>query len=129
MNRILAIKPFVRWADGENIPAEVLCKAVAELEAGLIDADLGGNVYKKRIAHSGRGKRGGARTIIATRFEGKFFFLAGFAKNERDNLSKRELVAVKIYAQKLLLMTDQTIEKALEAHELKEVVCNEPDSE
>jgi hypothetical protein len=40
--------------------------AVEETAAGLIDADLGGRVYKKRVPLPGRGKRGGARTLIGT---------------------------------------------------------------
>ena len=36
-----------------------LCDAVAEMAQGLIDADLGGGVVKKRIGLAGRGKRGG----------------------------------------------------------------------
>ena len=35
-------KDFARWQAGENLPDTVLCKAVREMEAGLIDADLGG---------------------------------------------------------------------------------------
>jgi hypothetical protein len=37
------------------------------MEQGLIDADLGGGLFKKRIALPGRGKSGGARTLIATK--------------------------------------------------------------
>ena len=44
-----------------------LCVAVEEMVDGLIDADLGGGVVKKRIGLSGRGKRGGVRTLVATR--------------------------------------------------------------
>jgi hypothetical protein len=32
---------------------------------GLWDANLGGEVYKKRVALSGRGKRGGARRLVS----------------------------------------------------------------
>jgi hypothetical protein len=45
--------------------------AVQEMVAGLIDADLGGHVYKKRVAMPGRGKSGGARVILGTRLEEK----------------------------------------------------------
>ena len=48
------------------------------MECGLIDADLGGNLYKQRAAVPGHGKSGGTRTIIATRFAGVLFFLYGF---------------------------------------------------
>jgi hypothetical protein len=33
---------------------------------GLIDADLGGGIVKKRIALPGQGKRGSTRTLLAT---------------------------------------------------------------
>jgi hypothetical protein len=34
----------------------VLTVAVAEMESGLIDADLGGHVVKKRVASPGRSR-------------------------------------------------------------------------
>ena len=123
------IKTFARWAEHESIDTSVLCQAVRELESGLYDANLGGNLYTKRIPHSGHGKRGGARTIIATRFEGNLFFLTGFAKNERDNITSKELSALRSYAQYLLILTEEAIDKAIEDKELKEVICDEPDSE
>ena len=69
--------------------------AVAEMEEGLIDADLGGHVYKKRVALQGRGKRGGARTLLAYRIGKKAFFMYGFSKNELDNIDDKELKALK----------------------------------
>ncbi|MDR1468123.1 MAG: type II toxin-antitoxin system RelE/ParE family toxin [Spirochaetaceae bacterium] len=33
-------------------------------EAGNFDANLGGFVYKQRVARKGQGKRGGYRTIV-----------------------------------------------------------------
>jgi len=45
---------------------QALCDAVSEMERGLIDADLGGGVVKKRVPLPGRGKRGGTRTLVAT---------------------------------------------------------------
>lgn len=43
-----------------------LCAAVLEMAQGLVDADLGGGVVKKRVGLAGRGKRGGVRTLVAT---------------------------------------------------------------
>ena len=60
-----------------------LCLAVAEMAAGLIDADLGGGVVKKRIALPGRGKSGSTRTLVATNKGTRWFFLYGFEKNDR----------------------------------------------
>ncbi len=37
---------------------------VEEMVKGLIDADLGGHVYKKRIALPGKGKSGSVRTLL-----------------------------------------------------------------
>lgn len=66
---------------------EALCNAVSEMAAGLVDADLGGDVVKKRVALPGRGKRGGVRTLVATRRSSRWFFVYGFEKSERANVA------------------------------------------
>lgn len=71
-----------------------LCQAVDEMLKGLIDADLGGNVLKKRVAMPGRGKSAGARTLAATRKAGRWFFVFGSEKNERTGVSPTELEAL-----------------------------------
>ena len=58
------------------IADDVLCAAVEEMASGLVDADLGGHVYKKRVPVPGRGKRGGARTIIGSNLGDRWFFLS-----------------------------------------------------
>lgn len=50
---------------------EMMAVACAEIAAGLTDADLGSNLYKKRIPIEERGKSGGLRTIIASCFNGR----------------------------------------------------------
>jgi hypothetical protein len=47
---------------------------VKEMSEGLIDVDLGGGLVKKRVGLAGRGKRGGARIIVATNKGNKWFF-------------------------------------------------------
>ncbi|MBV9531004.1 MAG: type II toxin-antitoxin system RelE/ParE family toxin [Bradyrhizobium sp.] len=42
---------------------------------GLVDADVSGHVYKKRVPAAGRGKRGGARTIIGSNLGDRWFFV------------------------------------------------------
>ncbi len=69
MTRILKRKDFARWQVGEKLPDAALCKAVQEMESGLVDADLGGFLYKKRVARPGAGKSGGK----ALQFAGKVF--------------------------------------------------------
>jgi hypothetical protein len=54
----------MKWAVNEGLDDQSLAAAVGEMEKGLVDARLGGQVYKKRVALAGRGKRGGARTLL-----------------------------------------------------------------
>ena len=42
MTRVLKRKDFARWQASEKLSDAALCKAVQEMEFGLIDADLGG---------------------------------------------------------------------------------------
>jgi hypothetical protein len=65
------------------------------MSAGFIDADLGSGLYKKRVARTGKGKSGGFRTLIATNRGDRWIFVFGFAKNERDNINKKEKDAFK----------------------------------
>ncbi len=94
---------------------------MAEMEQGLVDAELGGQVVKKRVALPGKGKRGSTRTLVAFRQDGKAFFIYGFAKNERANISDKELRALKLLARELLSCTKPALVKAVKAGELIEV--------
>ena len=55
-------------------------------EAGQADADLGGGVYKVRVARSGEGKAVGYRVIVFFKSEERTFFVYGFAKSDRGSL-------------------------------------------
>jgi hypothetical protein len=90
-----------------------LLEAVAEMADGLIDADLGGNLVKKRIPLPGRGKSGGARTIVATKFKAHWFFIYGFVKNERDNIDADELKAFQELAKQYLMLDNKQLELAV----------------
>ena len=98
-----------------------LLGAVSEMMHGLIDADLGGHVIKKRVALPGRGKRGGARTIVATRMSDRWFFLFGFSKNERSSIDRDELKLLQEVAADLLNLNDRQLASALSAGEILEV--------
>lgn len=119
--RIFVSRAFRRWQRKANIPDSALVMAVAEMRAGLVDADLGGSVMKKRIAIPGSGKRGGARALVATHAGGRWFFLFGFLKNEQANISPTELVALGQWAIELLALNDQALEAACQAGELHEI--------
>lgn len=119
--RIFKNKAFHKWAAKEGLGDEALRTAVDEMERGLIDAELGGHVVKKRVAVGGRGKSGGLRTLLAYRLADKAFFVYGFAKNTRANINADELKALKHLAKTLLNYTNQTLSKAVESGALIEL--------
>lgn len=121
MKRIFRTRMFSRWMTKAGLADADLSRAVTEMEAGLIDADLGGQVVKKRVALPGRGKRGGARTIVATNQGDRWYFIFGFGKNERANIDRRELRALQELASDLLGQDDRTIAVALKVDELVEI--------
>jgi hypothetical protein len=98
-----------------------LCVAVVEMSEGLIDADLGGGVVKKRVGLAGRGKRGGARTLIATNKGSRWFFVYGFEKSDRANVTDDELEALKEIATELLARTGQQLNEAVNDGALQEI--------
>ena len=87
MKRILKTRTFNRWLRKTLLTDTALLKAIDEMEQGLVDADLGGNIYKKRVALPGRGKSGSTRTLIATNRQNRWFFMFGFEKNDKENIS------------------------------------------
>jgi hypothetical protein len=91
------------------------------MESGLYDADLGGGLFKKRIAKAGQGKSGGFRTLVATNKGDRWIFVYGFAKNEKSNVDKDELDGLKLLSKFLLSLTPQGLAKAKVAMELIEV--------
>jgi len=120
--QVFKTKWFQKWAAKEGLGDEALLSAINEIANRLIDADLGGHVVKKRVALPGRGKRGSLRTLVAFKLEDKAFFIYGFAKNERANINKKELKALKLLAEQLLSYTHAALAKAAKAGELIEVI-------
>lgn len=102
----------------------VLCRAVEEMERGLIDADLGGGLIKKRVALPGRGKSGGARTLIATNKSDRWFFVFGFEKNEMENIEPAELNALKAYAPALIELSPSQLSRDIDHGSFQEI-CHE----
>ena len=118
-------RTFARWSRKAQVSDQALRKAIAEMAAGLIDADLGGSVYKKRVPLPGRGKSGGARILVATRHVNRWFLLYGFGKNEQANIDDRELAALQKLANALFSMTAAQLEHAVAERELVEITDEE----
>ncbi len=98
---------------------------VNEMQQGLVGVELGGAVYKKRVALAGRGKSGGARTLLVFKQGKHVFFIYGFAKNQRSNIKQKELKVLKLLAKQLLSYDALYINRAINAGELIEVDCDE----
>jgi hypothetical protein len=113
---------FTRFAKKEGITDAELREAVNLLEEGHADADLGGDVYKVRIARSGKGKAGGYRVIVFFRSEERTIFVYGFAKSDKGNIDRGELRGFKIDAKTDLSLTDEQINDRLIKGTLIEVL-------
>ena len=124
MERVFKTRLFSRWARKAGLIDDAFCVAVAEMANGLIDADLGGGVVKKRVALAGRGKSGGSRTLVATNRADRWFFVFGFEKNERANINDKELEALQATASDLLKLSSDELDDAV-AQEILQEICND----
>jgi len=124
MYRVFKTRYFSRWMRKTQLNDKSLCDAVLEMMQGLIDADLGGGIIKKRVGIAGRGKQGGARTLLATNNDDRWFFVFGFQKNTRSNINIQEKEALKILADDLLSMSAIALDSACQRDELQEI-CHE----
>jgi hypothetical protein len=122
--RVFKSKEFARFAIKNQIGDGVLCCAMAEIQVGTIDAELGGGVYKQRLRRSGEGKSGGFRAIILLRWKTIAIFVFGFAKSERANIGPDELKVWRVIA-KQLLTAPTAVRAAVEGGKLIEVLCDE----
>ena len=121
MRRVFKTRHFSRWMRKSDLTDQALCAAVGEMVAGLIDAELGGDVLKKRVGLPGRGKRGGVRTLVATRKGNRWFFVFGFEKSERADITPTELDALQTLASSLLALTAAQLDTAVEDGTLQEI--------
>jgi hypothetical protein len=108
----LKTKHFDKWAKKSHLTDFELVKASKEFENGLYAANLGGGVFKIRIAGESKGKSSGHRTILAYKKNELLIFLYGFSKNERDNISKQELGAFRKLSGDYLALSASQVERA-----------------
>jgi hypothetical protein len=117
----LMTKHFSKWAEKQNIIKNELATALSEVQAGIYEANLGGHVYKKRIRFIGHGKSGSGRTIVCYKKSDRAILVHGFSKNEKSNLSKKELLAFKELAKILLGLSEEELSIAINNGNLVEV--------
>lgn len=121
IGRVFKTRHFARWMRKTALTDQALCLAVTEMAQGLVDADLGSGVLKKRVALPGRGKRGGTRTLVASYQAARWFFVFGFEKNEKANVSRLELEVLKEIAAALLALDEHHLNIAVADGTLEEI--------
>ena len=82
--RIFKTRTPAKFTRQHGIDDDNLVDAVKRAMRGLVDADLGGQIIKQRLARPGQGRRGGFRMLIGIRSD-RAIFLFAFAKSEREN--------------------------------------------
>ncbi len=105
---------FAKWAKKKKLSEESLKAALKEIEAGIFEADLGGHIIKKRVSFEGKGKRGSGRTIVCFKKSERVFYIHGFAKKERSDITDKELKAFKALAKVLLSLSDKQLDIAIQ---------------
>ncbi len=127
MFRIFKNRWFDRWARREGISDQSLISAANEIASGMVDADLGGYLFKKRMARLGGGKRGGYRTIVGYKSTGseRVIFLYAFAKNAKSNISLKEEAALSLVAASFLSAPEKKLDEFLLKGSIVEVKQDE----
>lgn len=126
---VFKTKAFGRFARKARIDDSGLWEAACAVNAGVIDADLGGGVIKQRIARAGEGKSGGFRTIVFFRLKGRVVFVHGFEKKDLGNIKANELEAFRELADIVLGYSDTEIAKRVADGALIEVKPHEEDKD
>ncbi|MDH1655886.1 type II toxin-antitoxin system RelE/ParE family toxin [Pseudomonas mosselii] len=118
-------REFARWQLKECVPDHLLCRAVLEMQSGLVDASLGGLLFKKRVAGLCSGKRGGYRTLLSARIGSRYVFLHGFAKSDMANVTPAEQKALQFAGRVFLQLSPHALATALGCGVLMEVHCDQ----
>ncbi|MFN8656637.1 MAG: type II toxin-antitoxin system RelE/ParE family toxin [Candidatus Obscuribacterales bacterium] len=120
--RIFKTKQFDKLAGKVGLIDAALIKAAKEVATGLAGDALGGNLYKKRIARIGAGKSRGYRTVLIYRTKPQdIFFIYCFAKNERSNVGREELIALRLLEKEFSNFSNADIDTAIREGELSEL--------
>ncbi len=119
--RVFKLKTFSRWAK-KIVSDKSLCKAAREIEQGIVEADLGGGVCKKRVATAGQGKSGSVRTLVAKKHEQAIFFLVGREKSEPGtDFSNKVIESAKLLAKGLECVSTDKMTELLETGTIEEI--------
>lgn len=127
--RIFKYKKFSRFAKKHHLDDATLCEVVKEMEDGIIHADLGGGVFKQRVARKGQGKSGGYRVIVLYKTGKLALFVHGFLKSEEDNISPAQEEKFKDLSRIYLGLSEKLLNKLVANKEFVEVQWYEKEKE
>ncbi len=113
---------FEKWARKERIGNADLGAVIQAADAGLIHADLKGCLVKIRLARQGAGKSSGYRTIIAYKKDERAFFLYGFSKGDRANISSDEINGLEEYGEILMELPIADLNQLISEGKLREIL-------
>lgn len=119
--KIIKTKLFNKWANKNDVSDPSLLEAAKEIATDNYEANYGGGVIKKRVANKGRGKSSSVRTIVAFKSGKNCFFIYGFEKSAKSNISQNEEKALKIVAASLFAYSDNDIIQQIKNGALIEV--------
>jgi hypothetical protein len=80
------------------------------------------------VAAPGRGKSRSWRVIVAWKQGERRFFLHGFAKKDKDNISKKEKAALTLLGEQYMRYDEATLAAILADGDLLEIACDEQNS-
>ena len=115
--RVFALKGFARFASRMHVSDEDLWKAVLSPP----DADLGGGLFKFRIARPGEGARGGGRALVALKVGCRAVLMFGWEKKDMENITPKELKVYRLLAKSYLRFTEGEISIAVNGGTLLEL--------
>jgi hypothetical protein len=116
--RVFASRPFMRFARRFDITNAELWQTVN----GAYDADLGGGVFKFRLARRGEGTSGGARAIVAMKVGLRIVLMYGFEKKDQANIKIDELRAFRKAARVYLGYSEAEMTAIVREESLFEIV-------
>ena len=119
--RVFKTKRFSKLAQKEEIADDELLDVVIDVLEKDNAVNLGGDVFKVRMARENEGKSGGYRIIVFFKKGERTFFQYLFTKSEKENISPKELKWFKAVAKDFFLMPDNEIEKELKVGTLLEI--------
>ena len=113
----------------ERLPDAALCKPAREVVTGTLgagEADLGGGLFKKRLARPGGGKSGGFRAIVAYRSPrtDRVLVTYAFAKNAASTLTPQGHEALSKVAQAFMAANDEQVTELVASRDVSEVACD-----